>query len=145
MLQSIPATRITPEIITHLLPNQVFGFGSNEGGRHSKGAALTARRWGACQAVPAGRSGQTYAIPTKPVDVRTRLSIADITRYVVDFIKHAQENSQDEFLMTAIGCGLAGYSATQIAPLFRQCVPLSNVRLPASFWRALGYLTPLTH
>lgn len=136
---TVPQGRITPENITQLLPHQVFGFGSNEGGRHSKGAALTAKRWGARASVPAGRAGQTYAIPTKPVDVRARLTLRDISKYVEDFIIHAQKNPQDEFLMTAIGCGLAGYSAEQIAPLFRQCVTMSNVRLPASFWVALGF------
>ena len=136
---TVPQGRITPENITQLLPHQVFGFGSNEGGQHSKGAALTAKGWGACRAVPAGRAGQTYAIPTKPADVRTRLTLRDISKYVEDFITHAQENPQDEFLMTAIGCGLAGYRAGQIAPLFRQCVTMPNLRLPASFWVALGY------
>ena len=136
---TVPRGRITPENITQLLPHQVFVFGSNEGGRHSKGAALTAKRWGACRAIPAGRAGQTYAIPTKPVDVRARLTLRDISKYVEDFITHAQESPQDEFLMTAIGGGLAGYTAEQIAPLFRRCVTMSNVRLPASFWVALGF------
>lgn len=136
---TVPPEHITPENITQLLPRQVFVFGSNEGGRHSKGAALAAKRWGARASVPAGRAGQTYAIPTKPVDVRTRLTLRAISKYVDDFITHAQENPQDEFLMTAIGCGLAGYTAEQIAPLFRRCVTMSNVRLPASFWVALGY------
>ena len=77
---TVPPERITPENITHLLPHQVFGFGSNEGGQHSKGAALTAKGWGACRAVPAGRAGQTYAIPTKPADVRTRLTLRDISK-----------------------------------------------------------------
>jgi hypothetical protein len=98
MTYTVPPERITPENITQPLPHQVSGFGSNEGGQHSKGAALTAKGWA-----------------------------------------HAQENPQDEFLMTAIGCGLAGYRAGQIAPLFRQCVTMPNVRLPASFWVALGY------
>ncbi len=139
MTYTVPPERITPENITQPLPHQVSGFGSNEGGQHSKGAALTAKGWGACRSVPAGRAGQTYAIPTKPVDVRARLTLHDISKYVEDFITHAQGNPQDEFLMTAIGCGLAGYTTEQIAPLFRQCVTMPNVRLPASFWVALGY------
>ena len=135
----IPPERVTPELVTTLLPHQVFCFGSNEGGRHSKGAAKLAVIWGATRAVPTGRSGQTYAIPTKPYDVRARLTLRAISKYVDMFILHALSHPQDEFLMTAIGCGLAGYRAADIAPMFSRCVTMSNVRLPASFWTALGY------
>ena len=83
-------TRITPNHITTLKPHEVFVFGSNEAGRHGRGAALTAQQWGACKSVAAGRSGQTYAIPTKPADVRVRLCLRDISKYVDDFIQHAQ-------------------------------------------------------
>lgn len=81
--------RITPNHIITLKPHEIFVFGSNEAGRHGRGAALTARQLGACKSVAAGRSGQTYAIPTKPADVRVRLCLRDISKYVDDFIQHA--------------------------------------------------------
>lgn len=70
---TLPA-RITPDRITHLEPGQIFVFGSNYGGRHSKGAALDARRlYGAVYGVSEGLMGQSYGIPTKPHDVRLEL------------------------------------------------------------------------
>ena len=138
-MKHIPQHRVTPGVITSLRSHEVFCFGSNEGGRHSRGAALLAKRWGARRSVPNGRSGQTYAIPTKPIDVRSRLCLRDISKYVQEFIEHARQSPRDAFLMTAIGCGLAGYAPSDVAPLFRDAVDLDNVSLPLSFWRALGY------
>jgi len=140
---SVSPKRITPEHIRALLPYQVFCFGSNEGGRHSKGAAKTAVQWGAHRSVPAGRSGQTYAIPTKPIDVRIALTLPEIAVYVEVFIVDAQAEPQTQFLMTAIGCGLAGYCAADIAPMFRASVSMANVCLPLSFWLALGFSVPI--
>lgn len=134
--------RITPELITSLQPHEVFVFGSNEAGRHSKGAALTAVQWGARKSVPAGRAGQTYAIPTKPANVRLRLDLRDISRYVDDFRRHAEQGQMTHFLVTEIGCGLAGYQPSDIAPLFAGCRTLSNVALPVRFWRVIGEPTP---
>ena len=133
----IAINRVTSENITRLAPHEVFVFGSNEGGRHSKGAALTAQRWGAVRAVPNGRAGQTYAIPTKPHDVRARLTLKEIAIYVRQFIAHVKANPDNVFLVTAIGCGLAGYAAKDIAPMFAECVEMVNVKLPLSFWRIL--------
>lgn len=129
--------RITPNHIIALKPHEVFVFGSNEAGRHSRGAALTAKQWGARKSVPAGRAGQTYAIPTKPADVRVSLCLRDISKYVDDFIQHAQAHPNDYFLVTEIGCGLAGYSPRDIAPMFRGAVELRNVALPVRFWAVL--------
>jgi len=45
---------------------EIFIFGSNEAGRHGKGAALHARQHhGAEYGVGVGRTGDAYAIPTK--------------------------------------------------------------------------------
>lgn len=107
------------------------------GGKHSRGAALTAKRWGARRSVPAGPAGQTYAIPTKPADVRTRLPVRAIAKYVDDFIAYARQHPTTRFLVTEIGCGLAGYQPDDIAPLFAACVDLPNVALPARFWQVL--------
>ena len=134
-----PRVRTTPDRITHLKPGQIFVFGSNYGGRHSKGAALDARRsFGAVSGVSEGLMGQSYGIPTKPHDVRLRLSVAQIEVHVNNFIDYALLRPELTFLVTEIGCGLAGYTPAEIAPLFRRAVDITNVWLPARFWAVLG-------
>lgn len=128
--------RITGNV-THLLPGQVFVFGSNEAGNHGRGAAAQAKRWGARRGVGYGHAGATFAIPTKPGDVRLRLSLGAIRRYVDTFVTYARSRPDLTFLVTEIGCGLAGYAPTEVAPLFAACVQLANVHLPRSFWDVL--------
>ena len=113
-------------------PNNVFVFGSNKGGRHSLGAAKTARMlYGAIYGVGEGLQGNSYAIPTKDANIKT-LDLADIQEGVDRFIKFAR-NSQDlNFFVTAIGTGLAGYKACDIAPMFKDAP--SNCKLPPG-WR----------
>ena len=55
----------TTRLVSSLAEGEVFVFGSNEAGRHGKGAAKTARQWGASLGQAEGRQGATYAIPTK--------------------------------------------------------------------------------
>lgn len=99
----------------------VFVFGSNLAGRHGKGAALEARqKWGAVYGVGVGRTGNAYAIPTKDEQLRT-LSLGEIANHVAEFRAHARKFPHDSFLVTAIGCGLAGYEPSQIAPMFAAC------------------------
>lgn len=129
--------RITPPHIINLASHEVFVFGSNEAGHHGRGAAAMATRWGAKQTVPKGRCGQTYAIPTKPVDVRFRLPLRSISKYVDDFVEYTRLHNEDHFLVTEIGCGLAGYTPVNIAPLFRGCIQLENISLPLRFWTVL--------
>ena len=117
-------------MITKLKINQIFVFGSNEAGRHGKGAAKTALKWGAEYGVGEGLRGQTYAIPTKDKNIRT-LQIEKIKPYVDCFLQFADESRELEFLLTPIGCGLAGYSPKDIAPLFENAPP--NVVLPDEF------------
>ena len=128
----------TPELITSLKPGGIFVFGSNEAGNHGRGAALTAKQWGAKRSVSNGLSGQTYAIPTKPADVRRVLCLRDISNYVNEFIKFAQNRPDLRFLVTSIGCGLAGYRPDDIAPLFTKCRGMGNVSLPKRFWEVLS-------
>lgn len=116
--------------ITELEDNQVFVFGSNEAGRHGKGAALQAKKWGAKYGKGTGLHGKTYAIPTKDKDLKV-LSIGKIKKYVDEFIAFATANPTLTFLVTKIGCGLAGYSTEDIAPLFSD-VP-ANIILPNDF------------
>jgi hypothetical protein len=87
---------------------------------------------GAVYGIGEGRTGNSYAIPTKDRELRT-LSIEEIARYAARFIAYARQHPHLEFQLTAVGCGLAGYQPPQIAPLFRD-VP-ANVTLPPEFVR----------
>lgn len=126
--------RVTPDRITALQEGQVFVFGSNEAGHHDGGAARLAReRFGAVYGQGRGLQGQSYAIPTM------NLPLPEIGRYVEDFIRFADRHPELTFLVTRIGCGIAGYTDEQIAPLFAFASGLPNVYLPASFWKIINY------
>lgn len=118
----------TPENITSLGPDEVFVFGSNLAGIHAGGAARMAReRFGAVMGQGVGMQGQSYAIPTMQGGVET------IKPYVDEFIALAREWDQTTFWVTRIGCGIAGFTDEEIAPLFAEALDLYNVRLPKSF------------
>lgn len=123
--------KYTSEIITHLEPQQVFVFGSNEAGIHGAGAALQARKFGATLRQGFGPSGNTFAIPTKDWEIQT-LSLHNIHFYVERFLAYANLQRKSVFLVTKIGCGLAGYKPAEIAPMFR--VHSDNVILPKEFY-----------
>ena len=129
---------ITEENITKLEENQIFVFGSNLSGRHGKGAAKTALGWGAKWGQAKGLQGRTYGIPTKDVSIRRTLSIVEIKPFVDEFIEFAKDNPNLIFLVTEIGCGLAGLTPKQIAPLFSECKELPNIYLPSRFWDVLN-------
>ncbi len=97
----------------------IFVFGSNLAGRHGKGAALVARhRWGAVYGQGAGRQGRSYAIPTKDERIVT-LPLSKIEAYVKEFLSYAEDHKECTFLLTKIGCGLAGYTEEDISPMFK--------------------------
>lgn len=106
----------------------IFVFGSNLAGIHGAGAALYARKHhGAIYGQGIGLQGQSYAIPTK--DARSiTLPIREITKYVNQFIDFAGRSPSMAFMVTRIGCGLAGYTDIQIAPLFKDAT--ENCVLP---------------
>ena len=132
--------RVTNHIF-ELKPNEVFVFGSNEIGIHGKGAAKTAKKWGAKHLQGVGLMGQTYGIPTvKKLRPYTVLPVSKIKKYIDDFILFAKENEAKLFLITEIGCGLAGYSAPDIAPLFKKAMNLDNISMPKKFWDVLHCL-----
>jgi len=113
----------------------IFVFGSNLAGRHGKGAALEARKkWGAVYGQGVGLQGQSYAIPTKDERLRT-LSLGEIEDHVYWFLVYAREHPELSFQLTPIGCGLAGYQPSEIAPLFRGAP--NNVTLPREFEEVL--------
>lgn len=123
----------TPEVITSLSRNQIFVFGSNLGGFHGAGAARKAyHSFGAEWGVGEGRTGQCYAIPTKDAELGIR-PLEAIDRSVERFLSYAQRNPELTFLVTKIGCGLAGYSTEAIKPMFKNRHVPGNVVLPIEF------------
>ena len=125
------AMRISSGWITELSPNEVFVFGSNLTGHHCNGAAkLAYQKFGAEWGVGVGLCGQSYAIPTMQGDVST------IKPYVDEFLMFALNHGHLTFLVTEIGCGIAGFTPRDIAPLFRSVVDrnIQNVYLPESFY-----------
>lgn len=129
--------RITPDNVNRLNENQVFVFGSNLSGRHGKGAAKTALTWGAKYGQAAGLQGRTYGIPTKDASVRRTLSISEIKPFVDEFIDFAKNNPHLTFLVTEIGCGLAGLKPKEVAPLFQNASDIQNIHLPHRFWHKI--------
>lgn len=126
--------RTTPENIVNLPPDHIFVFGSNLSGRHGKGAAKTALGWGAKWGQAKGLQGRTYGIPTKDASIRRTLTIEEIKPFVDEFIEFAMDNKNLTFLVTEIGCGLAGHKPKDIAPLFKESVSVKNIHLPQRFW-----------
>lgn len=109
------------------LPNiehQVFVFGSNQSGIHGAGAAKVAKDYGAVYGVGFGRQGRTYAIPTKNYTVDT-LPLEVIKQFVEAFVDHTKANPRESFFVTRVGCGLAGYTDAEIAPMFREAINCS--------------------
>lgn len=124
--------KYTPECINTLAPNEVFVFGSNLRGWHQGGAAKHAQKYfGAIWGQGVGIQGQSYAIPTMQGGVDT------IKPYVDDFIAFAQEHPEMRFLVTRIGCGIAGFKDEDIAPLFIEALGQDNIVLPYSFIKVL--------
>ena len=111
---------------------EIFVFGSNLAGRHGMGAALSARQHhGAIYGCGEGLQGQSYGIPTKGTHIET-LSLEAINFQVSKFLIFARAHPEHTFNVTRIGCGLAGYTDAQIAPMFTDA-PL-NCNLPQG-WR----------
>ena len=144
--------RITPNNITSLQKGEVFVFGSNEAGIHGAGAAKIASRiFGATFGQGFGYSEIThrrnkdkilqrvasFAIPTKGWDLEI-LDKERISFYVERFIDFADRRPHLKFLVTEIGCGLAGYEPKDIAPMFYFAKDLENVYLPERFWDVIN-------
>ena len=123
----------TPERISELKENEIFVFGSNLAGAHAGGAARVAHRYfGAEWGKGVGLTGRSYAIPTMQGGVST------IQPYVDQFIAFAREHRQLTFLVTRIGCGIAGFRDRDIAPLFADAINVENVILPKEFVECLA-------
>lgn len=120
--------RISPDRINNLKENEIFVFGSNLQGSHGGGAAaIAAKKFGAIWGQGVGLQGQSYGIPTM------HGGITEIKPYVDEFIEFAKQNPNLKFLVTRIGCGIAGFSEEEMAPLFKEAISLENVYLPNTF------------
>lgn len=120
--------RTTPDRITSLQPYEIFVFGSNLRGMHGGGAAYVAyRNFGAIMGQGVGLHGQSYAIPTMQGGVDT------IRPYVDEFIGFAKQHQNLTFLVTRIGCGIAGFTDEEISPLFVKAHEVGNIILPAGW------------
>ena len=118
----------TAEKIRFLNTDEIFVFGSNLQGCHGGGAARTAvDLFGAIWGQGEGLQGKCYAIPTMQGGVET------IAPYVERFIDFAIASPSLRFLVTPIGCGIAGFKPIEIAPLFKRALDLENVILPKPF------------
>lgn len=116
--------------------SQVFVFGSNEAGVHGAGAAKTALEkygavWGKCY----GHHGKSFAIPTKDEFIET-MQLNNIHLYVNGFLAYAIGHPKLTFLVTRIGCGLAGFEDQEIAPMFRGAP--KNVKFDAKWKPWIG-------
>lgn len=124
--------RISPNFINKLEDNEIFVFGSNLEGMHGGGAANIAHnKFGAIWGQGVGLQCQSYGIPTMHggVDV--------IKPYVDEFINFAKSRPELKFLVTRIGCGIAGFSDEEMAPLFKDAIEIENIYLPKSFYYIL--------
>jgi len=129
--------RFTNEIIAALSDDEIFVYGSNEAGINAAGAAKQAMQWGAKWGVGYGLQGHTFAIPTKDYNIQT-LPLDKIAYYVNSFIAHTAIAPNMNFLVTKIGCGLAGYTPEDIAPLFKDAIGVDNIILPYEFYKILN-------
>ena len=131
-MEDMKKGRITPRWIDSLKGNEIFVFGSNLAGMHGGGAARIARlHFGAVMGKGVGLQGQSYAIPTMQGGVET------IRPYVNDFLDFAKHHPEMQFLVTPIGCGIAGFEAEDIVPLFEEAKEMKNISLPESFWEVI--------
>lgn len=118
----------TPERISELKENEIFVFGSNIHGYHGGGAASFAcRKLGAVWGVGEGLTGKCYALPTMEGGVDY------VDGKVKTFIECAKAHPELRFLVTRIGCGIAGFTDDEIGPLFKDAIALENVILPKEF------------
>ena len=113
------------------MTREIFVFGSNLAGIHGAGSARAAlENHGAEYGVGAGLRGNSYAIPTKDRQIQS-MSLAEIEPHVHEFCAFAREHHDWAFNVVAIGCGFAGFTPSQIAPMFRDAP--GNCNLPPEF------------
>ena len=129
--QIIGGRRVASDRIAALGEKEIFVFGSNIQGSHGGGAAWFAyKNFGAEWGIGEGLTGRCYALPTME-------GMPSMKAAVDHFIACAKQHPELTFLVTAVGCGIAGYRSDEVAPLFKEATSLENVYLPQVFWDAL--------
>ena len=124
----VEESRIAPDFIDRLGNADVFVFGSNIHGQHHGGASLYAlEHFGAINGQAEGMQGRSYAIPTEGN------TFEELKQAIERFNDYVVTHPHVRFVLSAIGCGAAGYSVEQIAPLFCQAYSFGNVYVPKSF------------
>lgn len=125
--------KITPEYVERLSKCEIFVFGSNLEGQHMGGAAKTAyEKFGAEWGVGEGHTGRCYAIPTMFGKAE------DIQPYAKKFIAYAKSHPKNRFLLTRIGCGVAGFTDIEMAQLFENALYVPNISLPKKWIAVIG-------
>ena len=124
-------SNITPSQVNVLGEDEIFVFGSNSQGAHMGGAARVAQeKFGAIWGIDEGLQGKSYAIPTME-------GLENLAPAVQRFTSFARQHKELKFLVTAIGCGIAGFRDKEIAPLFAEAIDVPNICLPESFAKVL--------
>ena len=125
--------RFTPDRVERLSNCEIFVFGSNIEGEHMGGAARFAcEKFGAEWGVGDGPTGQCYAIPTM------HGGLEDIRPYAEKFIAYAKAHPMNRFLLTRVGCGIAGFKDSDMAQLFEDVLDIPNIAYPRQW---LPYMT----
>ncbi|WP_300370111.1 hypothetical protein [Brachyspira sp.] len=132
--------RIASNNIKELKDNEVFVFGSNTQGAHGGGAARFAMNFGAVYGQAFGLQGKTFAIPTVDYTKTGKISVSEIKNYVDEFLAFTLQHKELNFLVTEIGCGIAGFKVEEMAELFREALKddYDNVYLPQRFYDYLN-------
>lgn len=129
--------RITPENLTELSSRQRVSIGTNESGIHGAGIAQYAfDNWGLVWGQGFGPSGMCFGVPTKDWRIG-KLDLGVIDSYISRYIQWMKATKYNH-LVTKVGCGLAGYTPNQIAPMFAECINMTNVWLPEEFIKVIS-------
>ena len=132
--------KITPTNITKLKANEVFVFGSKLNGAHIGGAAkLAIDKFGAINGKYFGLYGKSFAMPTLDETLQ-KINLKSLQCYINDFFEIAAAHPKKHFLITEIGCGIAGFTLAEIAPLFKDFLTVENCSLPQTF---IDLLSPI--
>lgn len=127
--------RVTPEKLTDIGREDNILIGTNEAGIHGAGIARYAYdHWGASLGQGFGPMGNCFGLPTKDWEIQS-LPLDVINNYVERYIDWTQllRNYKWKNYVTQVGCGLAGFTPEEIAPMFAKCIKYNNIWLPQSF------------
>lgn len=119
----------------------IFVYGSNLAGVNGKGAANIAKRFlSAADGVGEGMASEfCYALPTKDKNIQTR-ELSDVHISIDNLMSHALDNPTQQYMMTRVGCGLAGFCDEDILPHLGNIDIPKNVLLPGIWLQKLGRL-----